>query len=86
MNETQETQSAPMKYSADEQYANDAEFLAWVAELEVVISEWATKHCDGESPYGGPLAESTGLDCWHIYFTDGDTPDDAFATDRSYWE
>lgn len=61
----------------------DAKFMAWVGELDKLIAEWGEKH--GGHPYGGPIAESTGLSAWYVYYADGDSPEYAFSEDRTYW-
>lgn len=71
-------------YANDKVIAKDTEFMAWIGQLEDVLKEWGRKH--GEVPYGLPLSESTGLSCWYDSFRDDMTPQEAFDSDRSYWE
>ena len=62
-------------------------FKDWLASLETVMREWDAKH--GNLPYTLPL---TGVDnegnvlCWKDSYDDGMTPEEAFASDRTYWE
>lgn len=75
-----------MAYAGDALIAQDTKFVAWIADLEAVIKAWADKYTNGELPYDLPLADGTGLECWHVMYADGYSPSDAFNEDRSYWE
>ena len=68
----------------DTKCAANGSFMAWIGKLETLMREWDTKH--GNLPYTLPLSYSTGLRVWLDSFEDGMTPQDAFASDRSYWE
>lgn len=72
------------KYDEDKPLLNDAAFMAWIADLERIMTEFGERN-DGH-PYGGPLVESTGLKSWRGYFEDGYTPQHAFDEDATYWE
>lgn len=53
-------------------------FAAWMAALDKA-------HQEAGSPYGeGPLASTTGVECWWSYFTGEYTPKDALDEDQSY--
>ena len=75
-----------MAYAADAEIAQDADFMSWIGNLESVLKAWGAKHNDGDPPYTLPLADGTGLECWHQMYEDGMTPEDAFAEDRSNWQ
>ena len=68
----------------DAKCAENVSFMAWVADLEKLMSEWDAKH--NNLPYTLPLSDSTGLRVRLDSFEDGMTPRDAFASDQSYWE
>lgn len=59
-------------------------FDQWITELEHVAGEWDAKH--GNLPYTLPLRDSTGVGCWHDFFEDGLTPQEAFDSDQSHWD
>lgn len=41
----------------------------------------------GFAGYGPrPVVADTGEDCWKDYWREGLTPEDALASDRSYWD
>jgi hypothetical protein len=67
----------------DAKLAGDADFMKWIADLEQVMRDWGAKY--GNVPYEIPLAESTGLWCWHPYYADDYSPEDAFSEDQTYW-
>lgn len=71
-------------YEMDKPLVADAKFVAWMAELEKIVGDFGEKH-EGH-PYGAPLAKSTGLDCWHDYYTSDYSPQAAFDEDRTYWD
>lgn len=73
-----------MGYPADAQFSRDDKFMGWVSEFDRIATEFGAKH-EGH-PYGGPVADSTGLDCWFDYYDSGYTPQSAFDEDRAYWE
>lgn len=56
----------------DEERAN---FENWFKDLDV-------EHAKLDRPYGdGSLAESTGIECWYAFFTEGSSPADALHED-----
>lgn len=62
-------------------------FNDWLASLEAIMRDWQAKH--GNLPYKLPLsdAENEGnVLCWKDSYDDGMTPEEAFASDRTYWE
>lgn len=61
-------------------------FVLWIAQLDQVLADWGKRHCEGDHPYGGHIARSTGLECWHQMWVDGMTPERAFAEDRLHWD
>lgn len=71
-------------YPADQPLMADVAFLEWVAKLEDIMRAWGAKY--GNLPYDLPLAEGTGLECWHDSYKDEMTPQEAFDSDQSYWE
>lgn len=71
-------------YEADKALTADEDFMEWFAELEGIISAFGKTV--GEHPYGKPLAKSTGMKCWHDFYAEGFSPQDAFDEDRTYWE
>ncbi len=73
------------KYEADQPLATDAQFMEWIAALEKIMDEWAYSGGEGRTPYGLPLHETTGLECWHDMYRDGFTPQEAFDEDRDNW-
>lgn len=75
-----------MAYADDAEISQDTDFMRWIAALENIVREWGAKHLGGETPYDLPLADSTGLRCWYDSYKDGMTPQEAFDSDRSYWE
>jgi len=77
------TEAPAMTCTDDAKLAADADFMKWIADLEKVIREWEGKY--GNLPYEIPLSESTGLWCWHIYYANEFSPEDAFAEDQTYW-
>ena len=56
----------------------DTDFMEWFEKLKRV------PHL--EAGYGEPLEISTGMQCWHEYYRDGFSPEDAASEDMSYWE
>lgn len=70
-----------MAYQADAEIATDAEFMTWLGELEGLMRRHESLH--GWCPYDLPLADSTGLQCWHDYYKDGYTARDALNEDLS---
>lgn len=71
-------------YPSDQPLTANVAFMEWMAELEGIMTAFGEKH-EGH-PYGGPLAESTGLECWLGYFRNDYSPQAAFDEDRTYWE
>jgi len=65
-------------YEADRKFLENTEFMEWFAELK--------KEPRLEEVYGGPLEESTGIECWFSYFEGQYTPHDAALSDMTYWE
>jgi hypothetical protein len=74
-----------MAYAGDAEIAQDAAFMKWIGRLEKVLKEWGDKYGDGSPPYSLPLADGTGLECWHQMYEEGFTPQEAFDEDRSNW-
>lgn len=66
-------------YLGESDLFEDKAFLVWVAELEVEMK--AFEQTNGWLPYSLPLAKSTGLNCWHVSYVDGDSPLAAFESD-----
>lgn len=67
--------------------ARDALFLAWLGELEKVMTAWDAKY--GNLPYALPLDRDLTAGnnlCWRDSYDDGMTPQEAFDSDQSYWE
>lgn len=61
-------------------------FEAWIADLEIIMDEFASEYGGGR-PYGdGTLAETTGLECWRGYYDGGYSPREAFDEDQTYWD
>jgi len=60
-------------------FADDtAGFDEWMVALDAA-------HAKRGFPYGdGPLAKTTGQECWMGYFRDGYSPEDAIEEDQSY--
>lgn len=75
-----------MAYAGDALIAQDKTFMDWIADLEAVIKAWADKYTNGDLPYDLPLADGTGLECWHQLYADDMTPQQAFDEDRSNWD
>lgn len=65
-------------YEADRKLLENTEFMEWFAELK--------KQRGLEAGYGGPLEESTGIECWFTYFREEFSPREAALEDQSYWE
>ena len=62
-------------------------FDIWLIELESLMTEWHRKY--GNLPYELPLdktPDAGNVLCWKDSFDDGMTPEEAFASDRQYWE
>ena len=72
-------------------YQNDAKAVgAMSAEQRAAFEQWMTaldaEHSKRGLPYGeGPLATTTGVECWISYFADGYAPRDALDEDATYW-
>ena len=61
-------------------------FEAWIADLEIIMDEYAAEYGGGR-PYGdGTLAEMTGLESWRGYYDDAYSPREAFEEDQTYWD
>lgn len=60
------------------------EFQNWMVRLEEIMDDFGKKY--GQRPYGKPLSESTGLDCWYCSYEDGSSPQQAFDDDRDCWD
>lgn len=75
-----------MAYAGDAEIAKDTEFMEWISRLEKVMQAWGDKYADGAAPYTLPLADGTGLECWHGMYEEGFTPREAFDDDRSNWQ
>lgn len=74
------------KYEADQPLAADPEFMAWIDALEKIMQAWGDKFDGGNSPYPLPLADGTGLECWHDMYSASFTPQEAFDEDQSNWQ
>lgn len=62
-------------------------FKDWLASLEAIMRDWDAKH--GNLPYTLPLTDTDNegnVLCWKDSYDDGMTPEEAFASDRTYWE
>lgn len=62
-------------------------FSEWMDELEGLMRDWHAKH--GNLPYDLPLdraEDNANICCWRDSYDDGMTPEEAFASDRAYWE
>ena len=66
-------------YPGEADLFNDKAFLVWVSELEVEMKKFEA--ANGWLPYDLPLAKSTGLNCWHDSYADGDSPLAALESD-----
>lgn len=82
--EGKETRELSFHYPSDERFSRDEKFMAWMSDLERIMVDFGAKH-EGH-PYGGPLVESTGLECWFDYYDNGFSPQAAFDEDRTYWD
>lgn len=55
----------------------------WIPALESVMSDWQKSW--GDLPYRLPLKDSTGLECWRVYYDDCLTAEQAFWADQENW-
>lgn len=77
-----------MSICAETDLSDDAaSFLTWLLDLEKIMTDWQAAH--GNLPYDLPLdldMTNGNVLCWRDSYDDGMTPQEAFASDQSYWE